>query len=105
MAARRFSAAQNTRSVYVHRSGSRTYQRVPLSPGYFKRGHDYGCSGRVLLRGRCSARSLFDSSILNAGTFQSTGVAVSATQNLGSNASATVIYGDTGALTADKPSW
>ena len=38
--------------------------------------------------------------------FQSTGVAVSATQNLGSNASATVIYGDIGrAHRRYRPSW
>lgn len=42
-----------------------------------------------------------NSSILNAGAFQSTGVAVSATQNFGNNVSATMIYDDSGALTTD----
>jgi hypothetical protein len=89
-------------AVYVRRSGSRTYRAslyrqdisnaavtVSAPAGFF--------SGGDILP------DLFSSSyILNAGTFQSTGVAVSATQDLGSNASVTLVYGDTGALTANE---
>ena len=89
-------------TVYVHRSGSRTYRaslyRQDISNAAVTMAAPAGFfSGTDVLPDLFS-----NSSILNAGTFQSTGVAVSATQNLGSNASATVIYGDSGALTTDK---
>jgi hypothetical protein len=89
-------------AVYVHRSGSRTYRaslyRQDISNAAVTMAAPAGFfSGADVLPDLFS-----NSSILNAGTFQSTGVAVSATQNLGSNASATVIYGDAGALTTDK---
>ncbi len=87
-------------AVYVRHSGSRTYRasiyRQDISntavtasaPAGF-----FASNGDVL-------PDLFSSSsILNVGDFQSTGVALSATQNLGDHVSATVIYGDTGALT------
>lgn len=43
-----------------------------------------------------------DSSIFNAGNFQSTGYTGAVTQNLGDHLSATVMYGSEGALTADS---
>jgi hypothetical protein len=89
-------------AVYVRRSGSRSYRAslyrqdisntavtVSAPAGFF--------SGADVLPDLFSR-----SSILNAGAFQSTGVAVSATQNLGEHASASVIYGDSGALTTDQ---
>jgi hypothetical protein len=42
-----------------------------------------------------------DSSIFNAGNFQSTGYTAAVTQNLGDHVSATVMYGSVGALTTD----
>jgi hypothetical protein len=41
------------------------------------------------------------SSIFNAGNYQSTGYTVAMTQNIGENLGATLMYGSTGALTAD----
>ncbi|HVN04173.1 MAG TPA: carboxypeptidase-like regulatory domain-containing protein [Bryobacteraceae bacterium] len=41
-------------------------------------------------------------SMFNAGNFAATGYIASATQNLGDNLSATVVYGSSGALTADR---
>lgn len=88
-------------TVFVHHSGSRTYRAslyrqdilnaaiTMVAPGGF-------FSGAGVLPDLFS-----NSSILNAGTFQSTGAAVSATQNLGDDASVTVIYGDAGALTTE----
>jgi hypothetical protein len=40
--------------------------------------------------------------MFNAGNFSSMGYVASATQNIGDNLSGTVIYGETGALTADS---
>ena len=40
--------------------------------------------------------------MFNAGNFSSMGYVASATQNVGDNLSATVMYGSTGALTADR---
>ena len=92
-------------AVYVRRSGSRTYKAslyrqdisnaaitmaTPGSPaGYF--------AGADVLPDLFS-----NSAILNAGTFQSTGAALSATQNLGDNESVTLIYNDAGVLTAPQ---
>ncbi len=92
-------------AVYVRKSGSRTYKasiyRQDISNAAITMATPGAPAG--YFAGADVLPDLFsDSSILNAGTFQSTGVAVSATQNLGDNSSMTLLYGDAGVLTAPQ---
>jgi Carboxypeptidase regulatory-like domain len=88
-------------AVYEHRSGSRTYRASMYRQDISNTAMTVATPGGFFSGGDVMPDPFSNSEILNAGTFQNTGVAVSATQNLGSNTSVTVIYGDTGALTAD----
>ncbi len=102
MAAHRFSAATNTRRYTCTNSGSRTYRASLYRQDITNAAMTMAAPAGFFSGGDVLPDLFSNSSVLNAGTFQSTGVAVSATQNLGSNASATLIYGDAGALTTDK---
>jgi hypothetical protein len=86
--------------IYSHKSGSRTYSasvyRQDITNAAITMSAPAGFFAGNVLPDVFSGSSVFD-----AGTFQNNGCAVSATQNLGSNASVTMVYSDTGALTAN----
>jgi hypothetical protein len=86
-------------AVYVRRSGSRAYRASIYRQDISNAAVTMAAPGGFFSGGDLLPDLFSNSWILNAGTFQSTGVALSATQNIGDNASATVIYGDSGALT------
>jgi hypothetical protein len=88
-------------AVYIRHSGSRTFKASMYRQDISNAAVTMAAGNGVLLGGDALPDLFSNSWILNAGTFQSTGIALSATQNLGDNASATIIYGDTGALTVD----
>jgi hypothetical protein len=87
--------------VYTHKSGSRTY-----SASVYRQDITNTAITMVAPAGFFASDVLPDvfsgSSVFNGGNFQNNGCAVSVTQNLGSNASAAMIYSDTGALTAEQ---
>lgn len=86
-------------AVYVRHSGSRTY-RASIYRQDISNAAVTAAGPTAFLAGPDLLPDLFsNTSVLNVGTLQTTGVAVSATQNLGDHASITVIYGDVGALT------
>ena len=88
--------------AYIHRSGSRTYKASMYRQDISNAAITMSVPGGYFAGADVLPDLFSNSSILNAGTFQSTGVAVSATQNLGDNANATLIYGDSGVLTAPQ---
>jgi Carboxypeptidase regulatory-like domain len=88
-------------AVYVHRSGSRTYRASMFRQDVSNTALTVAGPAGFFSGGDVLPDLFSNSEILNAGTFQSTGVAVSATQNLGNNANVAVVYGDVGALTTD----
>jgi len=87
--------------VYSHRSGSRTYRASVYRQDVSNAAVTLSAPAGFYSAADVLPDLFSNSSILNAGNFLSTGFAVSATQNLGDNVSVSVIYGDTGALTAD----
>ena len=87
--------------VYSHRRGSRTYRASMYRQDISNAAVTLSAPAGFYSAGDVLPDLFSASSILNAGNYQSTGFAVSATQNLGDHASVSVIYGDTGALTAD----
>ncbi len=89
-------------AVYVRRSGSRTYRASVYRQDISNAAVTMSGSAGYFSGGDVLPDLFSNSAILNAGTFQSTGVAISATQNFGNNASVTAIYGDAGALTTSK---
>jgi hypothetical protein len=86
--------------VYTHKSGSRIYSasvyREDITNAAITLSAPSGFFASDVLPDVFSGSSVF-----NAGNFQNNGCAASVTQNLGSNASVTMIYSDTGALTAN----
>lgn len=86
--------------IYSHKSGSRTYSasvyRQDITNAAITMSSPAGFFAGDVLPDVFSGSSVF-----NAGNFQNNGCSVAVTQNLGSNASAAMIFGDTGALTAD----
>lgn len=87
-------------AVYVRKSGSRTYKAFIYRQDISNTAITMAAPSNFFSGGDVLPDLFSNSYILNAGTFQSTGVALSATQNLGDNAGVTVIYGDAGVLTA-----
>ncbi len=88
--------------VYSHRSGSRTYKASMYRQDISNAAVTLSAPSGFFTGGDVLPDLFSASSILNAGNFQSTGFAVSAVQNFGDHAAVAVIYGDTGALTADQ---
>jgi len=88
--------------VYTHKSGSRIYSasvyREDITNAAITLSAPAGFFASDVLPDVFSGSSVF-----NAGNFQNNGCAASVTQNLGSNASVAMIYGDTGALTVVSP--
>jgi hypothetical protein len=86
--------------VYTHKSGSRAYSasvyRQFISDAAITMSSPAGLFASDVLPDVFSGSSVF-----NVGNFQNNGCTVSATQDLGSRSSVSIIYGDTGALTAD----
>lgn len=86
--------------VYTHKSGSRAYS-ASVYRQYITNAAITMSSPAGLFPTDVLPDVFSGSSVFNVGNFQNNGCTVSATQNLGSRSSVSIIYGDTGALTAD----
>jgi len=86
--------------VYTHKAGSRTYSAA-IYRQYVTNAAITMSAPAGFFTGNILPDVFAGTSVFNAGNFQNNGYAVSATQNLGSNVSAALIYSDNGALTAD----
>ena len=89
-------------AVYVRHSGSRTYRASVYRQDISNTAVTASAPAGFFSSGDLLPDLFSASSILNVGDFRSTGVALSATQNLGEHVSASVIYGDTGALNTNS---
>lgn len=86
--------------IYAHKAGSRTYS-ASVYRQYVANAAITMVAPAGFFVGNVLPDVFAGSSVFDAGNFQNNGFAGSVTQNLGSYASAAIIYSDNGALTAD----
>jgi len=86
--------------VYARKAGSRTYSGSVYSQ-YVTNAGITMVAPSGFFAGNVLPDVFAGTSVFDVGNFQNNGYAGSVTQNLGSNASVTMIYSDNGALTAD----
>jgi hypothetical protein len=92
---------QDYEVTFVHKSGSRTYRASAYRQDITNAALAMVAPAAMYAGGGDVLPDLFsNTSVFNAGNFQSTGYSVAVTQNLAGGVSATLILGDTGALTA-----
>ena len=88
--------------TYSRKAGSRTYAVSAYHDSVTNAALSIVGAGGVYDASDVLPDLFSGSSIFNAGNYQSTGYSATVTQNLGDHVSATVIYGASGALTADN---
>jgi hypothetical protein len=86
--------------IYAHKAGSRTYSASVYRQNVANAAITMSAPAGLFV-GNVLPDVFAGSSVFDAGNFQNNGFAGSVTQNLGSYASAAIIYSDNGALTAD----
>jgi hypothetical protein len=91
---------QEYEMTYVHKAGSRTYRASVYRETISNAAITMVSPAGMYATGDILPDLFSNSSVFNAGSFQSNGYTVSVTQNLGQDATASIIYADMGALTA-----